>query len=225
MRGKGRAPQKRSPVAPPRALTAPSRRGEEDQLRWALWFAQADRSSWREGDWLNALEDAKSLGFPRRSQSARGSEIVRRPDFAEVKRWLTSLQGVLRGLFEKLDRERHKAAVDEEGEPFVMPVGILFTGEAILAAEPPYRRVQMAFAPKGATIQRRLVTGAVLRVAMLLAQTDLSRLKRCPECQRLFLAVRRQRFDTAQCSLRDRVRRFRQKHVRRRRPERKETTR
>lgn len=62
--------------------------------------------------------------------------------------------------------------------------------------------------------------GMELRVADLLTRVDLRRLKVCPECKRLFLAVRRQRFDTAQCSLRDRVRRFREQQ-RQPRPRRK----
>ncbi|MCZ6480129.1 MAG: hypothetical protein O6929_06975 [candidate division NC10 bacterium] len=51
----------------------------------------------------------------------------------------------------------------------------------------------------------------VLRVRDLLTWIKLSRLKRCPECKRLFIAVRHQQFDTPKCSLRDRTRRFYQK--------------
>jgi hypothetical protein len=241
---KGRSSPRTSAVAPARAPTTPPRRtpsskAENGQLRWALWFAQADLAQWREGDWLNALEDLKWLVTPLEGQPLRESGTAlaslalthplnrrghpKRPDVAEVKRWLSPLQQALRTLFEKLDHQRYTAAVDEEGDPFVAPVGVPFTGEAVLAAEPPYRRLQMFFTPKGPNLQQQFVSGAVLRVSDLLTRVDFSRLKRCPECKRLFLAVRRQRFDTRQCSLRDSQRRFRQKQVRR--PAGKETTR
>ena len=49
------------------------------------------------------------------------------------------------------------------------------------------------------------------RTADLLTRVNFQRLGRCPECNRLFVAVRHQRFDTPQCASRDRVQRFRQK--------------
>ncbi len=71
------------------------------------------------------------------------------------------------------------------------------------------RGLRVQFEPGNESPAGAFITGMVLRVADLLTRVDLSRVKRCPECKRLFLAVRHQRFDTPQCSLRDRVRRFR----------------
>jgi hypothetical protein len=212
---------------------------DEEQLRWALSFAQADLSTWRDGDWLNALEDLHRLVVPREGERRfRESETAlavghlfpldrkgrpARPDPAHIKEWLVPLQQALRGLLSRLLRGRRSAqtmnpvAVEEgePGEPFMMPVKIPFTGEAILEAAPPFNRLQMYYVPKLPNPQERFVTGTVLRLADLLTRVNLDRLKACPECKRLFLAVRRQRFDTPQCSLRDRVRRFREKGMRR----------
>jgi hypothetical protein len=195
--------------------------GAEDGLRWAIGFAQADLASWRKGDWLNALEGVERLVWPwegeaRESETALATMALdpvdrrKRPDVAEVEAWLTPLQAALRDLLERVERSRddtHKL----RGQAFFRPVEVPFSGAALLVAEPPFKRLQVVYAPKASSPRQQLVSGAVLRVAQLLTEVDLRRLKRCPECRRLFLAVRRQRFDTAQCGLRDRQRRFRQR--------------
>jgi hypothetical protein len=96
----------------------------------------------------------------------------------------------------------------------MQPVTVPFIGEAVLVAEPPYKRLQMYYAPKGQSHQETFVKGAVLRVLDLLTRVDLDRIKKCPTCGRPFIAVRRQRFDTPQCSSQDRVRRFREQATR-----------
>src|SRR5262245_16248492 len=207
-------------------------RDPDQQLQWALRFAQADLSTWRAGDWLNAWDDVLRLVTPSGSEAREGETALalmalvpayarrgKPRDPAQVKAWLAPLQDALRDMLQRLVKERRAAqtmapALATEGERpgrFMLPTSIgPFTGEAVLVTQPPFNRLQMYFAPKDPSPEQRFVRGAVLRVADLLTRINLDRLKVCPECGRLFVAVRRQRFDTAQCSLRDRVRRFRQ---------------
>lgn len=208
---------RRTKVEVPRART------EAERLGWALWFAQADLGEWRDGDWLNALEDVEDLAFTGGAQPARGYlgliPVKGQPEVPKIKAWLTPLQEAIRDFIERLDKERGEAlcatpSLQKEGA--FIPINIPFKGEAKFVAAYPYRRLGVAYAPKDPSARDAFITGMVLRVGDLLTRIDLSRLKRCPECNRLFLAVRRQRFDTAQCSLRDRVRRFRQNPARRR---------
>jgi len=196
-----------------------------DRLGWALRFAQADLANWRDGDYLNAWDDVKTLvagaGEAESLSALFGEEPVdrrKRLDPVLAREWLASLQRALRDLLERLLKERHEArrrpsmadGPDEPVKRVFWPVEIPFTGKAVLSAQPPFDRLQMIYAPKAASPVETFVTGTLLRVADLLTRVDLSRLRICPECKKLFLAVRRQRFDTAQCSLRDRVRRFRE---------------
>ncbi len=176
---------------------------DEEQLRSALSFAQADLEGWRDGDLLNAVEDLE--GRPRFREPGR------------IKEQLVSIQKGLRGLLKQVQDVRESLATAEgaKGKDLFPYIRIPFTANVDLRAEPPFRRLQMVYHSKDPNAQRYLVAEAVLRVADLLTRVNLDRLKVCPECKRLFLAVRRQRFDTPQCSLRDRVRRFRDKDMRR----------
>jgi len=176
---------------------------DEEQLRSALSFAQADLESWRDGDFLNAVEDLE--GRPRFREPGR------------IKEQLVSIQKGLRGLLEQVQEVRESLATTEgaKGKDLFPYIRIPFTVNVDLRAVPPFTRLQMVYHSKDPNAQRYSVAEAVLRVADLLTRVNLDRLKVCQECKRLFLAVRRQRFDTPQCSLRDRVRRFREKGMRR----------
>ena len=176
------------------------RRTHEERLAWALWFAQEDLRKWRDGDWLNALEDAADLlfagrDFPKGSLHELHSTLEdKSTDLA--KTWLTALQPALRGFIERL----------YSGEP----ADVSFSGLRIFF--PGSRGLDYFDDPvAGRKSKKVFVDEILLRVGDLLTRIDWSRLKRCPECDRLFLAVRRQRFDTPRCNLRDRLRRFRSK--------------
>ena len=122
-----------------------------------------------------------------------------------------ALQEALRGFFQRIDRARQRALASRgsEEEGYEEPARLKFSGAAAFYVGSTGRGLRVQFEPGNESPAGAFITGMVLRVADLLTRVDLSRVKRCPECKRLFLEVRHQRFDTPQCSLRDRVRRFR----------------
>lgn len=188
----------------------PKTRTDAERLGWALWFAQADLTKWRDGDWLNALEDVEDMALGAAPPTfwatpVKGSSPER------VKAQLQPLQGALKGFFERIDQARQRARDSRRAEREPIhggPPRLRFSGWAAFSVDSTGRRLRVQFQPQGESLAKLLATGIILRVADLLTRVDLRRLKRCPECHRLFLAVRRQRFDTPRCSLRDRKRRF-----------------
>jgi len=193
------------------------RRTDAERLAWALGFAHADLGAWRDGDWLNALEDAEDLAL--RAGPATFWATPFKGSAERIKAPLVALQGALKGFFERIDRARQRALASRgsEEEGYGEPARLKFSGVAAFYVGSTGRGLRMQFEPGNESPAGAFITGMVLRVADLLTRVDLSRLKRCPECKRLFLAVRHQRFDTPQCSLRDRVRRFRVKRAGKRR--------
>src|SRR5215831_2452848 len=69
---------------------------DEEQLRSALSFAQADLEGWRDGDLLNAVEDLE--GRPRFREPGR------------IKEQLVSIQKGLRGLLKQVQDVRESLA-------------------------------------------------------------------------------------------------------------------
>lgn len=172
---------------------------DADRLGWALQFAQANLAEWRDGDWLNALGDATNLLFVGREVPAAGPRLYHAREASDLdlaKTLLTKLQPDLRDFIEQL----------RSGEPVEVPV----RGSRIFLPGP--QGLDYYDEPGTQDLKKGFVGEMLLRVGDLLTRIGLSRLKECPECGRLFLAVRRQRFDTPQCSMRDRLRRFRRKH-------------
>ena len=171
-------------------------RTDTDKLRWALQFSQANLEEWRDGDWLNALGDAEEVLFGAADASTTGHKLyaaLEKRDVDLAKTLLSKLQPALQDFIERLHR----------GEAADVP----FRGRRIFL--PGSQRLDYVDMSGAQDLKKGFIGEMLLRIGDLLTRIDASRLKRCPECGRLFLAVRRQRFDTAQCSLRDRVRRFR----------------
>ncbi len=171
-------------------------RTDTDKLRWALQFSQADLKEWRDGDWLNALGDAADLLFGGTDALTAGQKLyaaLKKRDVDLAKALLSKLQPTLQDFIERLHRSE--------------PADVPFRGRRIFL--PGSQRLDYVDMPEAQDLKKGFIGEMLLRIGDLLTRIDPSRLKRCPECGRLFLAVRRQRFDTAQCSLRDRVRRFR----------------
>jgi hypothetical protein len=195
----------------------PPARSDAEQLAWALRFAQADPSEWRDGDWLNAYEEA--LQFISEGQEPAESQATGLParNVDRARGVLAPALGDLWKFLEGVDRARSDQAAPLAASK--VP-SVPFTGECqYLVTRPAPTRAQVVYAPSERDPAKRLSTQLRLRAGDLLTRVDLRRMKRCPECGTLFIATRRQRFDTAQCSLRDRVRRFRSKSRRpRKRP-------
>ncbi len=173
-------------------------RTDTDRLRWALWFAQEDIGKWRDGDWLNALEDTGDLLFgglevpwPRHELSS----ALKEKSVERAKNRLRPLQAALKDFLERLYKGQ--------------PADVSFKGRRVfrLGAE----GLGYVDEPSGRRVKEGFIHEVLLRVGDFLTRTDPSRLKRCPKCNRLFLAVRRQVFDTPECALSDRMERFREK--------------
>jgi len=109
-----------------------------------------------------------------------------------------ALQEALRGFFQRIDRARQRALASRgsEEEGYEEPARLKFSGAAAFYVGSTGRGLRVQFEPGNESPAGAFITGMVLRVADLLTRVDLSRVKRCPECKRLFLAVRHQRFDT-----------------------------
>jgi predicted RNA-binding Zn ribbon-like protein len=173
-------------------------------------IAQADPSAWRDGDWLNAYEEARRFIYEGQAQGAEDQAMGSPARSVErLRTQLTPALADLRRFLEDVDRAR---TTSNDAAPFGAgkTPSVRFAGDCLYLLD---RRgmARVAYAPSGRDPGKRLSTQMRLRAGDLLTRVDLRRLKRCPECGRLFLSTRRQRFDTAQCSLRDRVRRFRSK--------------
>jgi hypothetical protein len=197
-----------------RGSRARAARTDAERLAWALRFAQADLAAWRDGDWFNALEDAEDLAAG--AGPATSWAIPMKGSVERMKAALTPLQEALRRFFERIDRVRQRAlaARGTEAQGYGEPVRLKFSGTANFYVGSTGRGLRVQFESSEESPGKVFVTGMLLGVADLLSRVDLSRLRRCPDCNRLFLAMRHQRFDTPQCSLRDRVRRFRTKVAR-----------
>jgi hypothetical protein len=181
---------------------------DDVQLAWAVRFAQTNLSTWRDGDWLNAWDDVVKLAMV----DGQFPEVVLgvRPDRGSVpwtKKVLEALQSRLRDLFEQIDGIRTATTP----EPPIAPrrAKIRVWGDWSVLPTDSGKRLVALYTSDDSDRHSRLVDALLLRVADLLTRIDLSRLRRCPECRRLFVAFRRQKFDTPQCSQRDRLRRFR----------------
>ncbi len=176
----------------------------EAALARVLHFAQADLTTWREGDWLNAGED---LAVYRVTRPRTG-------DLSRLRRDLKQGQQAVRELLEALAGMR--TAVDAGQPPKPIPVffhGIMriawpADGRGPFVREPELRDV-------GGNIKSRLIE--------LLTRVDANRLRRCRECGRWFVALRRtQDYDTPACGNRRRVRLYLQRQRGQRHPRRPE---
>lgn len=178
-------------------------------LRWVLGFAQAQVTQWKAGDWINALEEAYLLlawGETAPEVQARlpGLRGYQNTSVEEAKSLLGPLQSELATLIKRV-------MPLQSPSPGSKPLKLAVQGEVYLVLDR-YHRLRSFYAPNESDAKRAFAMTVVWRVADLLTRVYLPRLKRCPECGRVFLAEhRKQRFDTPQCSLRDRVRRFRDK--------------
>jgi predicted RNA-binding Zn ribbon-like protein len=166
---------------------------DEAALARVLDFAQADLSTWREGDWLNAAED---LAVSRVARPRTG-------DLTKLRRDLTQAQQAVRELLEGVAGMR--AALEAGQPPKTIPVP--FNG---------LMRIAWPADGRGPFVREpdlRDVSGSIKsRFIELLTRVAANRLRRCQECQRWFVALRKtQDYDTPACGNRRRVRLFLQR--------------
>jgi predicted RNA-binding Zn ribbon-like protein len=166
---------------------------DEAALTRVLTFAQADLSTWRDGDWLNAADDML------RSRLAR----PRTTDLVRLRKDLKLAHRAVREVLEALGRMRDAVDAGQPPKPLPVPFHGLMRlswpadGRGPFVREPELREV-------GGNIKSRLIE--------LLTRVDAERLRRCQECGRWFVALRvPQDYDTPLCGNRRRVRLYLQR--------------
>lgn len=155
-------------------------------LAWALCFAQADLAAWRDGDWLNALEDAEGPAIGGGNLLGQPGERVRGTDEAPAGGAPGGSERVLPAYrpgetacarFPRLRGGRVWGA-----SPAQVLAAAFYVGST-------GRGLRVQFEPGNESPAGAFITWMVLRVADLLTRVDLSRVKRCPECKRLYPAM------------------------------------
>lgn len=191
-------------------------KNDEERLAFALRFAQTDLESFRAGDWLNLRDDM--LAFL--EWSPRWRETLTPENLTPLK---DEAARVLHGIAQTFapqkpgDWEVHLPRVlvtdkKVERKDVFKLLGDKRRGVA-LGVE------HLDFLYFDFTEPGRLLVGASLRDSFLfsllatLSQLDVSYLRQCPACSRLFYAEHgRQIFCTPQCASRAGTKRFREKH-------------
>lgn len=181
-----------------------SARVDRHRLVWLLQFAQADLARWKPGDWLNALEDLADLAYPAPLGRAIRPVLKAIPDEARAR--VLPIQREVRRVIEKLAPSGTSAGRRNLASTVAT---VPFSGEVRLVGPAPHS-FRIVYVPKEPASGEGLSSGVLLRLIDLLGRVRPLTLKRCPEpeCARLFLANRKQKFDTAECSARDRARRL-----------------
>lgn len=177
-------------------------RTDREWLSWALQFAQADLHSRQERDWLNTLKEA--LAFGASHDESTHAELpftmcapVRRYSLSleQIKSSLRSTQKAFRRFIRRLEQTRHVPLIDAE-IPFKGGCRFFMLGG----------RPEVRYVVREKTIAKQLTLEMLIRLGELVLQTDLSQLRRCPGCQRWFLAALQERFDTPECRMRHPIR-------------------
>jgi len=177
-------------------------RTEREWLSWALQFAQADLNSWQERDWPNTLKEA--LAFGASHDESTHAELpltmcapVRRYTLSleQIKTSLRSTQKAFRRFIGRIEQTMHVPLVKAE-IPFKGTCRFFMLGG----------RPEVRYLPKEKTIAKQLTIEMLVRLGELFLRTDLSQLRRCQGCHRLFLAALQERFDTPECHMRHPIR-------------------
>jgi hypothetical protein len=178
------------------------KRTDREWLSWALQFAQADLNSCQERDWLNTVKEA--LAFGASHDESTHAELpftvcaaVRRYSLSleQITTSLRSTQTAFRRFIRHLEQTMHVPFIDAE-IPFKGGCRFLMFGG----------RPEVRYVAREKTIAKQLTVEMLLRLGELVLRSDLSQLKRCPGCQRLFLAALQERFDTPECRMRHPIR-------------------
>ena len=188
---------------------------ERQFLEWALWLAQSDARTWQQGDLHRAIEGLATVqpiaatwisSLAREVVDDRGQlDLLQRSPSSKKDRrkWFYALQKGFKEIIEEVGVLRQK--MKDEG--MIDGLTLAFTGTCTYRIQlHDFDHLQPVFMPPSRHTPKDFITALQLQLADSLSRIDLSRLKRCPQCDRLFLAVHKQRFDTLQCSNRFRMR-------------------
>lgn len=178
-------------------------RTDVDRLQFAIRFAQSDTASMREGDKLNVRDDLFLFahGFPYQSEDDmdvnagdvflhRKDEIRKMPDQAIEKVRLEFL-GILHDLSMPPGRSRFAS---------IEPLSKL---RFYIAANDDKGMIVFASSED----PREVILYRLIR--LLESSVNTKRLMICPECRRIFLKVKRQRYCSARCASRAYMRKYR----------------
>ena len=174
------------------AVRKRGQQSEAEDLAFAVQFAGMDLDHLRPGDWLNLRDDfSKFLAF--HSVEGPGYRDCPEDDFRAIQRDLNTL---LRDVV--TSRDTHRLS------PTFVPIHVRISLFCMPAQGPfPEQTMRQACGP-----MRDLF---ILRVRDLLLQAPtLEPIRQCPECERIFLRVRKQEYCSRACVNRASVRRWRQ---------------
>jgi hypothetical protein len=198
----------------------------DERLAFAVGFAQMDLSRLRPGDWLNLREDVTAfLGLTPESMtplaSLGGISVGVYPPYPQE---LTEEQFEFLRIrtYDLLVSKMENIAMAQVGEPPTENDSVPFPGGNIMFMVRPY-------APEWRAVPefRGLTSDMFLLIlTLLLGQQPPDRIRRCPECQKLFLRIRKQGYCGRTCVNRVNKRTWReaQEMKAQQRPARKRTT-
>lgn len=177
----------------------------DERLAFAVAFAQMDLSQFRPGDWLNLRGDLTSfLGLTPGSvtplASLGGIEAViadphpqewAEKDFEKLQK---TTYGLLVSKAEDIEMAQIREPSTEKG-PRTENDSRPFSGGNLLFVVAPRSPGRPAFP----TFYGSASNMFFLILALLLGQQPSDRIRRCPECQRLFLRIRKQEYCSRMC--------------------------
>ena len=177
-------------------------RTDREWLSWALQFAQADLKGWQEPDWRNALAEAMAFAASHDESAHAQLPLTMLGPKKNLKLSLETIETALRSAQKAL--RRFIADLEQSIHVPLMNAEIPFKGTCVFfvwAGQPEVR-----YLPTEKTVAKQLLIEMLFRTGELFLRGNLSQLRRCPGCQRWFLAARHRRFDTPECRMRHRIR-------------------
>jgi hypothetical protein len=179
------------------------------KVAWALGFAELNLDTLRPGDRLNLLSDLHEFfdlhDALRLGVTANGLSL---PESARPEQWeeIRSLQEKTRGLLGGLVQTRRQWGV---------PIPEILLREITVgpSLHPPLAKPDPAVdqSKAGLIFSAPWQDAFLLLLSLCLWQVNLDNLAACPECDKLFLRVRRQRYCSRACTNRANVREWRKK--------------
>ena len=174
-----------------------------ERLRWVVDFANQDLTGFREGDWLNLRDDLRQL----LNRPIAGIEVKvafefqkeSRERLGEIQNKLREfLRGVATNNMTLSDKRPGRKGILLEAIPLSLSYGCSFSWQSFLSS---YEKesVVKEIPPAGIFASADDVYDAVLFAVMLLLAGLHDNLRTCPECDRIFFKIRKQRYCSKRC--------------------------